>query len=468
MTMKERIIWIIAVCLLIGVLFFGIFRSDALADADTNKNQLLKKLGRVLDIVENYYADEEKIDQNKLINGAIEGLLKALDDPHTEYLSKEFMNDLMTTSDGTYGGVGMIISQKDDKIVVVSPMEGYPAYKKGIKAGDYIISVDGVSLKDKNVTQAAEMLRGNPGTKVKVEIMRNGDVSFEVEITRAKIDLPSVKYSMIKDKYGYLRITQFAGTTSKHVKEALDFFNEKKAEGVIVDLRYNGGGLLREVVEIVDYFQDDGVIVSTIGRHSKDIYKAKSSTTLIDKKIPVLVIIDNGSASASEIFAGAIKDRKRGILIGEKSFGKGSVQSIFDLGSDGDGFKMTVAKYYTPNNICIDGIGIDPDIEVKEPELTKEEKDNLERLYKDKIIDKLIEENPDPDNEELEKLINKLIDKGYKLPKRYLKKLLRDAAEFDNDKRPIYDLEFDLQLQKSIELFENDKLKYFNGKFNLK
>ena len=207
------------------------------------------------------------------------------------------------------------------------------------------------------------------------------------------------------------------------------------------------------------------MIVSTIGRYDKNVNKADPSLTIVDKKTPIIVIIDNGSASASEIFAGAIKDTKRGILLGDKSFGKGSVQTIYPLGGGGDGVKITIAKYYTPSGKCIDGIGIEPDVEVKEPELTAEEKNSFKKIYDDKIIDKMLKDNSDPTDEELEKMVDKLLNEGYKLPRRYLKKLLKNSAEIDNQEKEIYDLEYDLQLKKAIEIFDKKAIKFRRNEY---
>jgi carboxyl-terminal processing protease len=454
----ERIIWMATVFILITVVFlFFICKKDAFAN---NKN-IFNKLERVKNIVDTYYVDEDKLNDEKLVDGAVAGLLKSIGDPYTEYLPKEYFEELKTTSEGVYGGVGMIISEKDGKIVVISPMEDYPAYKKGIKVGDFLLSVDGKSLKDMSVSKTAELLRGKPGTMVKVEVQRK-DLIFEVELKRELIDLPTVKYAIINNKYGYLRITQFAGTTAKHVREALEDFKKKKTKGIVIDLRLNGGGLLGEVIDICDYFMDSGVIVSTIGRYKKEKAEAKPDDTIIDKSIPMVVLIDNGSASASEIFAGAMKDTKRGILIGEKSYGKGSVQSFYQL-SEKDGFKLTIAKYYTPSGVCIDGTGIQPDIEIKEPELNDEEKLAVKKIYDDKVIDELLKTNTNPNKEQLDKDVESLLSKGYKLPKRYLKKMIKNAIISDD--KQIYDLEFDLQLQKAIEMFDKNEIIYKNDKF---
>lgn len=465
MKKTERIIWISIVSLLLFLSLFAIFIKEVHAKNFEINNKYLEKLFTVINVVEKYYVDEN-IDNEKLINGAIKGLLESLGDPNTVYLSEKDMEELKTLSTGQYGGVGMLISEREKKIVIVSPFEGTPAYKKGIKAGDIILSVDGVALEGKTVDEAANMLRGNPGTIVKIEILSNG-VRYVADVKRALIDVPTVKYAVIDGKYGYLRITQFSGKTDEHVKEALKDFKQKKVKGIIVDLRHNPGGLLSQVISIVDYFQSEGVIVSTKGRNESklDVANASKLKTIVDKDTPVIVLIDRGSASASEIFAGAIKDTNRGILIGEKSFGKGSVQTSYPL--DKDGFKLTIAKYYTPSNKVIDGIGIEPDIEVKDPELTDEEKSALTKLFEDKVIDDFASKNTNPTDKEIDNFINLLLSKGYKLPTRYLKRLIKNAVEIDDANKPIYDLEFDIQLQKALELFDKNLIKRDKNKFYL-
>ena len=268
MKKTERIIWISVVSMFLFLSLFTIFIKEARAGNFNFNDNYFEKLEQVLKIIQRDYVDEN-IDNEKIMNGAIKGMLDALGDPHTVYLSEKDMEDMMTTSKGNYGGVGMLISEQDKKIIVISPFEDSPAYKKGIKAGDYILSVDDVSLEGKTVEEAANLLKGEPGTTVKVEILSNG-VKYSVELKRALIDLPTIKHDIINDKYGYLRISQFAGTTDSHVKDALEEFKQKNLKGIIVDLRHNPGGLLSQVITIVDYFQDGGVIVSTKGRNAFD------------------------------------------------------------------------------------------------------------------------------------------------------------------------------------------------------
>jgi carboxyl-terminal processing protease len=464
---KERIIWVSVVLMLLVVLLFGVFINDAQAADQTSSFAYFEKFKNVFRVLKDEYVDVKLVDDKKLVNGAIKGMIDSIGDPHTNYLSPDDMDELKATSTGSFGGVGMVISEKDDYIVVVSPIEDTPAYQKGMKSGDILISVDGKSLKGVKVNEAAKILKGTPGTTVKIEFMRN-DNKMEVELQRAFIKVPTVKSSIINDKYGFLRITQFSGETDADVKKALKDFKDKKTKAVIVDLRSNPGGLLETVERIVNFFQEDGIIVSTIGRDSRnnEIRKASKLNTIITKEIPVVVLIDQGSASASEIFAGAIKDLHRGILIGEKTYGKGSVQTFRQLGEDG--FKFTIAKYYTPSGICIDGIGIQPDIEVKDPVLNDDENAALVKLYKNKVIDEYLKKTPAPKEADIDKFVKDIQAKGYNLTTRLLKKLVKNSAELTSENKTIYDLEYDLQLNKAIEVLDKGQLEYKNGEYLLK
>ncbi|MCG8571504.1 MAG: S41 family peptidase [Spirochaetes bacterium] len=467
MKLRERFIWMMTVSILLLVLLFGVFVPSACAGNSDIDSFYVRKLKSVLETLRKNYVDEEKIDEEVLINGAIEGMLSALDDPHTVYLNEKDMKEMRETSTGKFGGVGMIISQKDDFIVVVSPIEGSPAFRKGLQSGDMIISVEGESTKGITVEDAAKKLRGEPGTKVKIEFLRN-NVKYEAELKRALIDVPTVRHTTIDDQYGYLRISQFAGTTAKNVKKVLREFKKNQVEGIVIDLRFNPGGLLEEVIDIVDFFQDEGIIVSTKGRDvsGNEVASATPFGTIVPKDIPVIVLIDNASASASEIFSGALKDHQRGILIGEKTYGKGSVQTIRIMGKDG--FKFTIAKYYTPSDISIDGIGIEPHINVPEPELSDEENEILSQVFKDNIIDEFVEKNPQPTEKQKMNFIDKMIADGYKLPVRILRRLLRNALNISQNNNEIYDLDYDLQLQKAVEVLDKKLYHYQDGKYLIK
>ena len=470
MKKKERTFWICSVCVLLAFYTFTVFVNNATA-ANFNMQAFpyMNKFISVFNAIKSDYVDADKVDDKTLINGAIKGMLEAIGDPYTAYLSEKDVKDLQTTTTGTFAGVGMIITEKDGFIGVVSPIEGTPAYRKGMKSGDLLISVNGESLKGVSVSDAADKLKGAPGTSANIEFLRD-DVKYEVELIRAIIDLPTVKHDVINNEIGYLRITQFSGTTDKHVKESLLDFKSKNVKGIIIDLRQNPGGLLSSAISIVDFFQDKGTIVSTKGRRLKEqtVNSATSFNTIVAKDIPIVVLIDGGSASASEIVSGALKDTKRGILVGDKSFGKGSVQSIQFLPDGTDGFKMTTAKYYTPSGVSIHGIGIEPDITIKEPDLTEDEREGLRKIYKDRVIDNFVKEHHNPTNKEIDSFLGDLKAKGYVFTNTMMRRLLKQTLDYDNSSAPIYDLEYDIQLKKAVEILTNGSIKYHKGEYSIK
>ncbi len=469
MKKSERFIWIATVSILLSTGLFVIFVNSASAGSFGQPFPYMQKFMSVYNSIKTDFVDSDKADDLALVNGAIKGMLEALGDPYTQYLSPDEMTEMRTTSTGTFGGVGMIITEKDGYIGVVSPIEDTPAFRKGMKTGDLLISVDGETLKGVTVGEAAKRLKGVPGTGVKVEFLRD-EIKYEVEIIRALIDVPTVKSDVINNKWGYLRITQFSGTTFEHVKEAIAKLNTKNVQGFIVDLRMNPGGLLDSVINIIDLFQDEGVIVSVKGRrlNEETVTKSNKFSTMIKGNIPVVVLIDGGSASASEMFAGAMKDNKRGVLVGEKSFGKGSVQSIQLMGDGTDGFKMTTAKYYTPSGISIHGIGIVPDIEIKEPELTDDEKETLRKLYKNKVIDDIVKDKSDISDEVTVKFIKEIQSKGYALSDNYLRRLIKNASSYGKEGAPIFDLEYDIQLKTALDLLDNNKIINTDTKYSIK
>ena len=292
MKRRERTFWICSVCVLLAFCTFTVFVNNAAAANFTQAFPFMNKFISVFNAIKSDYVDADKLDDKTLINGAIKGMLDAIGDPYTVYLSEKDVKDLQTTTTGTFAGVGMIITEKDGYIGVISPIEGTPAYRKGMKSGDLLISVNGESLKGVSVSDAAEKLKGAPGTSANIEFLRD-EVKFEVELVRAIIDLPTVKHDVINNEIGYLRITQFSGTTDKHVKEALLDFKSKNVKGIIMDLRMNPGGLLSSAISIVDFFQDKGTIVSTKGRRLKEqtVNSATSFNTIVAKEVPIVPFI---------------------------------------------------------------------------------------------------------------------------------------------------------------------------------
>ena len=326
----------------------------------------LKELSDIMNIIkENHVGAEKDPTNTTLMQGALKGMMESLDDPHSNYFTKEDLESFKEDIEGKYAGVGMVIQKKpDEPLVVVSPIEDTPAYLAGIRAKDKIIAIDGESTYKLTSEQSVKKLKGAAGTSVKLTVYREeAKETKDVELKRAIIQLKYVKSRMIGKDIGYLRLTQFGEDVYKDVRRDLEGLIKKGAKGIIFDLRSNPGGSLGQAVKISSMFIPEGKIVSTKGKTGEEEIAYREGKYF--GNFPLIVLINEGSASASEIVSGAIKDYKRGILIGEKSFGKGSVQTLLPL-PDGDGIKLTIAKYYTPSGVSIHGKGINPDILVEE------------------------------------------------------------------------------------------------------
>ncbi|MCM8809933.1 MAG: S41 family peptidase, partial [Candidatus Omnitrophica bacterium] len=360
--MKKKVLLFILAFLFFTIVFGGDVKVQQKNKWEDNIYKNLDLFIDALNIVKDNYVDT--VENKKLIYGALKGMLMSLD-PYSAFLEPELKKELQIETKGEFEGVGMEITLKDGIITVVSPIEDTPAWKAGIKEGDKIIEIDGKSTKGMTTMEAAQMLRGKKGTKVTISVLREGAenlIKFTLE--RDVIKIKSVK-SKVYDEIGYVRLTGFQENTPNDLRKVLNEFNEKKIKGLIIDLRNNPGGLLSVAIEISEFFlPPNKLIVYTQGRNKKDSVKFYSKNKPIWQK-PVVLIVNGGSASASEILFGALKDNYPSFLsIGTKTFGKGSVQNVITL-SDGSAIKLTIAKYYTPKGICIEGQGIEPDIEVK-------------------------------------------------------------------------------------------------------
>ena len=335
--------------------------SLAAADAET-----MKELDTFMDVFNQVRASYvDPVDDHTLIKGAIDGMLAALD-PHSSYLEAGDYAQLRTTTEGEYGGVGLSVTMEDGAVKVITPTEDTPADKAGIKAGDYITHVNGELLYGLNLDEAVEKLKGNPGTQVKLTIVRPGrDKPLDMTITRAKIVLRPVKWE-VKDGIGIVNINTFAGNTGAATEAALTAIDKAtggKPLGYVVDLRSNPGGLLNEAVRVSDAFLERGEIVSERGRDKRDLDSWYAKPGDMAHGLPVIVLVDVGSASAAEIVAGALQDHRRAIVMGERSFGKGSVQGVSEL-SPTSALRLTIARYYTPSGRSVQAGGIEPDINV--------------------------------------------------------------------------------------------------------
>ncbi len=332
----------------------------------------LRTFVEVLDRIKAAYV--EPVDDKTLLENAIKGMLSNLD-PHSAYLEPVAFAELQESTSGEFGGLGIEVGIEDGFIKVVSPIDDTPASKAGIEAGDLIVKIDGKPTKGMSMMEAVGMMRGKPGSDISLSLVREGGKPFTVELSRAVIKVNSVKSQMLEPGYGYLRVTQFQINTGEEVGKALARLRKEnggKLNGLVLDLRNNPGGVLQAAVEVSDHFLKDGLIVYTEGRIANSELRFNADPADASEGVPLVVLINGGSASASEIVAGALQDHKRGVVMGTDSFGKGSVQTVLPLNND-RALKLTTALYYTPNGRSIQAQGIVPDIEVTRAKLTREQ-----------------------------------------------------------------------------------------------
>ena len=348
------------------IIFFFIIIFKVQANTSDKLYEKIDLFGEVLEKVKEEYVDE--VDQADVMDSAINGVLQSLD-PYSAYMSPELFKSMQTDSKGEFGGLGIEIAMESGVVKVIAPIADTPAEKMGIKAGDYIVKINETQVQGKSLMEAVKLMRGPVGSSISLTIRRKGvKKSLSFEITREIIEVKSVESKILgkKDNIGYVKLKSFNENSDKQfIKTIKKYEKEKKLIGYIVDLRNNPGGLLTQAISITDFFLEDGEIVSTKGRKISETRKffAKSGDGVNGK--PVIVMINNGSASASEIFAGALKDHKRAIILGENSYGKGSVQSIIPL-KNGGGIRLTISKYYLPSGKSISEVGVSPDIIIRE------------------------------------------------------------------------------------------------------
>jgi carboxyl-terminal processing protease len=328
----------------------------------------LQNFTKVLNLVQQYYV--EPVDTRKLIYGAIKGMLRELD-PHSSFMPPDLFKDFESETSGEFGGLGIEISIQNGILTIISPIEDTPAWEAGIKAGDRVVAVDGKSTKGLSLVEASALMKGKRGSKTVLTVVREGENDpKDISITRGSVKIKSVKFTDLEDGYGYYRVTSFIENTAKDLEKALDEQAKKSngLKGVIIDLRRNPGGLLDQAIRVSDLFIKEGTIVSTMGRDTKNKEVVTATKKAKYPDIPVIVLMNEYSASASEIVAGALQDNQRAVIMGQKSFGKGSVQHVIKLG-DGSGLKLTIARYYTPSGKSIQAEGITPDVEIDEVDI---------------------------------------------------------------------------------------------------
>ncbi|HAV42818.1 TPA: peptidase S41, partial [bacterium] len=387
---RRKFLLLLALVLILGlsvkIEVWGDFKND-------EAYKSIRLIVEALTLIQNNYLEIDKINTQDLIHGAIEGAIGKLGDPHTRFMNPELYKEMKVETQGSFGGLGVVVTIRDEKLLVISPIEGTPAHKIGVKAADHIIEIDNEPTKNLTLFEVVRRLRGRPGTKVRITVEREGEEApLKFEITRAVIEIESVKHGVIKEGIGYIRIVNFSQDTPQELKKALNDLDKRDIKSLILDLRNNPGGLLEVAVPVADCFIREGSIVSIKGRDQKEeVFKAKQEGTFRD--VPLVLLINGASASASEIVAGAIQDTKRGVILGTKSFGKGSVQTVLPL-KDGSGMAITTAKYYTPSGLCIHEVGITPDIIVEDVKLSKAEIKMLKRLNEKGLIEKFLKSHP--------------------------------------------------------------------------
>ena len=350
----------------IFIIIISIF-SIFIINANSSETEIYKKIdlfGEVLEKINKEYVDE--INQSESMDSAINGLLQSLD-PYSAYMTPEIFNQMQTETSGEFGGLGIEVSMESGLVKVISPIDDTPASKAGIKAGDYIVKIDDTQVQGKSLSEAVDLMRGNVGSGIELTIRRRGEKKpLKFNIIREIIEIQSVKSEILEKNIGYIRLTSFNENSGDQIKKKIkELENKKKVKAYILDLRNNPGGLLSQAIRIADYFLNNGEIVSTKSRKVSENRKWFAKNGDLTNGKTLIVMINYGSASASEIVAGALKDHKRAILLGENSFGKGSVQSIIPLKNNG-AIRLTVSKYYLPSGKSISEIGVSPDIEISE------------------------------------------------------------------------------------------------------
>lgn len=438
---------------LIGATFGALNSGSVLAVVKTYDD--LEVFADVLNLVETSYVDQ--VTSTKLIEGSINGMLRTLD-PHSSYMTPESYKEMQAETEGEFGGIGIEITVENGALMVVAPMEETPAWRSGVKAGDKILKVNGESTFEMNLMDAVRKMRGKRGTSVTITIMRDGfEDGKDFTIVRDVIKVASVKNQLLADNWGYLRIRNFSKDTGQETAKALADMKKQGMKGLVLDLRNDPGGLLNQAVEVTEQFVNKGdLIVYTKGRIKNQDLRFTAQKGAGEAIYPMVVLVNHGSASASEIVAGALQDLKRAILVGNQTFGKGSVQTIIPLKGDA-GLRLTTARYYTPSGRQIQGVGITPDIVVEQPDEDKQAA--LVEPKKEKEKRKTISEKDLPHALDVKKPKEK---EAPAVPPS-VKPEDKDKEGQDNSKptleingkRPLVDMEKDVQLQRAVSVLKS-------------
>lgn len=426
----------------------------------TDQNSF-SNLQQVYRFILNNYADE--VDPQILIEGAFKGMFESLKDPYSVYLTKSDMRELNDTTSGEFGGIGAYIDKERDKdgntkidgyIEIAAPIEDTPAFLADFQSGDLIMTINDEDTTPLTVDEAVKRLRGVPGTDLTLKILRGKAQPFNVKLRREVIQVPTEKSAMI-GTVAYIRLIQFTPHTAERFEAAYKKLSANNPSGLIIDLRNNPGGVLDAPLEIADMFFDDGIILSTRGRMTGESQEFRAeSGKLVPESLPVIVLVNGGSASASEILSGALKDRGRAILVGETTFGKGLVQRVIPLAPGDHGFKLTTSRYYTPSGVSINKIGIKPDVEVLDEVLGTEEANDLVALREQGLIGTFLDSFPQAGTADIKKFTLDLAKKGIDLKERWIERLVKTEKNRRSKATVIYDDEYDTQLIKALEMVQ--------------
>ncbi len=445
--MKERRAHFLVLAFLTG-LFIGI-NVSFLSSATEPAHRYLDYFHRVYQLILTEYVDE--VSPREMFFGAIRGMIGALNDPFSRFLDEKSFDELKEMTTGKFQGVGIEITVDEGRVVVVTPIDDSPAMRAGILSGDVITKIDDKPVNGMKMEKIVSLIRGLPKSTVKIQIHREGfEEPFEFDLERAPVKITSVEYDIIKGKnVGYLKIKNFGSETTRDVTRALKAFKEKKIDRIIIDVRNNPGGLLQSSIEISELLLDRGkTIVSTRGKEGSgrvEVFRSQSEPIY---RGSLLVLVNNGSASASEILSGAIRDNGRGKLLGEKTFGKGSVQKSFNLDDD-VGVAITVAKYYTPSGELIHKKGIKPDIAVDQEKLSENDMKSMKAVKDRKLLEQFARKDMDYTPETQAAFRRLLAGSGITLSEKAANYMLKDRL-LKFRKKPLFDLEFDNQLDRAV------------------
>jgi len=435
-------------------------------ESEYTKNAHMQYLRYVYEFLQAYYVDP--VSPDLLYKGALEGMLNAIGDPYTTYISSDTSlgRDLQDTQTGSFGGIGVTITKKAVStpefpayVEVTSPIDGTPGWRAGLQPGDYITEIDGVRTDTINQDEVLSKLRGKPGTPVSLKILRGKALEFSVKITRAVIEVPTVKYAMVDGEVGYAKLITFNPNSATRLQEAMADLQKKGAKKIILDLRNNPGGLITSAIDVASVFLHEGFVVSTKSRipsHNK-VYDVNKKIKKLPLNIPLVLLINQGSASSSEIVAGALKDYKRAYLVGNTTYGKGLVQQIVPLSKE-DSFKFTVSRYYSPSDANIDKLGIPPDLKIENESFVDDEEKEAIRLIESNEIPKFTHSKPQISDGEMLQFASKL-SKKYKIREKLLVLMVRNEYS-RNHETGLFDLKYDEALKVAYTLLkEKDVLR---------